>query len=117
MGLSPQQHKQIDDTLHSHNYTDYKWIDPQKIIVAQWVRMKCMFGCVEYGRSGACPPNTPSVTDCERFSKEYADAIILHFDGIMDKPETPPRLFRQNQRQTHQTGIVCVNNRLGSLSP
>ena len=61
MGLSAKQQNQIDDILHSNDYIDYKWIDPQKIIVAQWVRMKCMFGCGEYGHGGTCPPNTPSV--------------------------------------------------------
>ena len=87
MALSPQQHQRIDGTLQSHGYADYKWIDPKRIIVAQWVRMKCMFGCGEYGHGGACPPNTPSVAECERFFKEYSDAIILHFEGRMKKPE------------------------------
>ena len=87
MRLTSQQQKTVDDILHSNGYADYKWVDPQRIVVAQWVRMKCMFGCVEYGRSGACPPNTPSVADCQRFFKEYADAIILHFEGQMQKPE------------------------------
>jgi predicted metal-binding protein len=49
--------------------------------------MKCKFGCTEYGRGGACPPNTPSVAGCERFFGEYGDAVILHFEGDMDKPE------------------------------
>jgi predicted metal-binding protein len=87
MGLSAKQQKQIDDILHSNDYTDYKWINPQQIIVAQWVRMKCMFGCGEYGHCGTCPPNTPSVSECERFFREYTDAIILHFAGKMKKPE------------------------------
>ena len=87
MTLNAQQQKQIDEVLKSHGYTDYKWIDPRHIIVAQWVRMKCMFGCGEYGRSGACPPNTPSVTECERFFKEYTNALILHFEGRMENPE------------------------------
>ena len=87
MGLNAQQHKQIDTILHSHEYSDFKWIDPKQIIVAQWVRMKCMFGCREYGHAGACPPNTPSVAECERFFKEYDDALILHFEGKMDKPK------------------------------
>jgi len=87
MALTTEQQTSIDDILHTNNYTDYKWIDPQKIIVSQWVRMKCMFGCGEYGRGGACPPNTPSVAECQRFFKEYSDAIILHFEGKMDKPE------------------------------
>jgi predicted metal-binding protein len=87
MGLSAEQHKKIDDILHSHGYSDYKWIDPKRIIVSQWVRMKCMFGCGEYGHAGACPPNTPSVPECDQFFKEYDDAIILHFEGKMDNPE------------------------------
>lgn len=87
MGLRAEQIKQVDDVLHSNGYTDYKWIDPQEIRVAQWVRLKCMFGCGEYGRGGTCPPNTPSVADCERFFKEYGNAVVLHFEGQMEKPE------------------------------
>ena len=87
MTLDARQHQRLDETLQSQGYTDYKWIDPKRIIVAQWVRMKCMFGCGEYGRAGACPPNTPSVAECERFFREYSDAIILHFQGKMKKPE------------------------------
>jgi predicted metal-binding protein len=87
MTLNQKQKNTIDEILHTYDYNDYKWIDPKQIIVAQWVRMKCMFGCREYGHGGACPPNTPSVAECERFFKEYADAIILHFTGTMDHPE------------------------------
>ena len=87
MPVSTQQKTMVDEILQSNGYIDYRWVDPQRIIVSQWVRMKCKFGCGEYGRGGACPPNTPSVDDCERFFKEYADAIILHFEGKMDQPE------------------------------
>ena len=87
MGLTPKKRQPLDAIFTENGYTDYKWIDPQKIIVSQWVRMKCKFGCGEYGRGGACPPNTPSVAECERFFSEYSDAVILHFEGQMDKPE------------------------------
>lgn len=87
MGLNVEERRQVEDILKLHDYTDYKWIDPKKIIVSQWVRMKCRFGCQEYGRGGACPPETPSVAECKEFFREYDDAIILHFEGLMDKPE------------------------------
>ncbi len=87
MSLRESQKKKVDQVLQSNEYTDYKWIDPQEIVVAQWVRMKCMYGCGEYGRGGACPPNTPPVPECDRFFTEYSDAIILHFEGKMEKPE------------------------------
>jgi len=87
MGLKIEQRKQVEDIIKVHNYTDYKWIDPKKIVVSQWVRMKCMFGCGEYGRGGACPPQTPSVAECKEFFNEYEDAVIIHFEGLMDKPK------------------------------
>ena len=50
------------ETLFSdHKFSDFKWIDPKEIVVAQWVRMKCMFGCSEYGQNTSCPPNVPSL--------------------------------------------------------
>lgn len=87
MQLSWEKRSNLDTVFKKMGYTDYQWIDPQKIIVSQWVRMKCKFGCGEYGRGGACPPNTPPVTECREFFQEYGDAVILHFEGLMDKPE------------------------------
>ncbi len=87
MNLTSAEQQTLDAIFNKKGYSDYKWIDPKKIMVAQWVRMKCMFKCGEYGHGGACPPNTPSVSDCERFFSEYSDAVILHFEGTMDKPE------------------------------
>ncbi len=86
MSLHKSQMQQIDTILKTNGYEDYKWIDPKKIVVSQWVRMKCRFGCPEYGRGGACPPETPSVAECREFFNEYTYAVILHFEGLMDKP-------------------------------
>ncbi len=77
----------LSEMFQKKGYSDYKWIDPKKIIVSQWVRTKCMFGCGEYGRGGACPPNTPSVSECERFFREYSHAVIFRFEKKVEKPE------------------------------
>jgi predicted metal-binding protein len=87
MRLESERRAALDQLIKEHGYSDYKWIDPAKIIVAQWVRMKCMFGCSGYGRCAVCPPNTLSVAENERFFNEYNTAVILHFEGKMDKPE------------------------------
>jgi predicted metal-binding protein len=87
MSLTPEKKRKVESILDDRGYRNCKWIDPHRIIVSQWVRMKCMFGCSEYGHGGACPPNTPSVAECQIFFKEYSDALILHFEGRMDKPE------------------------------
>ncbi len=36
-----------------------KVIDPRSIVTAEWVRMKCQFGCPGYGGRLCCPPHTP----------------------------------------------------------
>ena len=87
MGLNTEKRNAIEVLMEEKGYTDYKWIDPKKIVVSQWVRMKCTFGCGEYGRGGACPPQTPSVAECSQFFNEYSDAMVLHFEGTMEKPE------------------------------
>jgi len=80
-------HEQCEPLFREHGFPDFEWIDPGKIIVAQWIRLKCMFGCNEYGKNASCPPNTPLVAECERFFKEYSEAVVFHFEKIVDKPE------------------------------
>jgi len=77
----------IDALFEQHGFTDFKWISPKEIVVAQWVRMKCKFGCDDYGRRAACPPNTLSVPECRQFFDEYSTAAIFHFEKTAEKPE------------------------------
>ncbi|MFC1515280.1 DUF2284 domain-containing protein [Thermodesulfobacteriota bacterium] len=77
----------VEKIFQKNEYQDYKWIDPKKIVVSQWVRMKCMFGCGEYGNNASCPPNVPSVPECENFFQDYSMAVILRFGKKVDKPE------------------------------
>ena len=78
----------IESLLTRQGFSDFKWVDPKEIVVAQWVRMKCTFGCSGYG-SGTCPPNTPSVSDCEHFFKEYQTALIIRLSKFADKLAYP----------------------------
>lgn len=77
----------VAEILSRQGYADFQWIDPREIRVSQWVRMKCMYGCREFGKTATCPPNVPSVPECERFFKEYTQAVILHFQKKVKKPE------------------------------
>lgn len=79
---------EIESILHKHGYEDYKWLNPQDIVVSQWVRLKCEFGCSSYGKVASCPPNNPSVQECQRFFSTYNRAIVLHFQKVApDKAE------------------------------
>jgi predicted metal-binding protein len=77
----------VDAILKKYEYKDYRWIDPAEIVVSNWVRMKCMYGCNEYGKTATCPPNVPTISECEDFFKEYSKAVIFHFEKEVEKPE------------------------------
>ena len=77
----------LEDMFHVRGFADFRWIDPASIVVAEWVRMKCQFGCGEYGRNASCPPNVPPVPECGRFFREYSEAVVFHFVKKLDKPE------------------------------
>lgn len=80
--------KDLEKLFKEHDFKDFQWIDPSRdIVVAQWVRMKCMFGCNEYGRNATCPPNTPSLSECEQYFKEFASGAVFHFEKKVEEPE------------------------------
>ena len=79
--------KKLEALFHEHKFNDFRWIDPKDIVVAQWVRMKCRFGCDEYGKNACCPPSTPSVDECKNFFGEYTECAVFHFQKNVEKPE------------------------------
>ena len=87
--------KKFEEKFLAHRFTDFRWIDPQKIVTSHWVRMKCMYGCDEYGKTASCPPNVPSVSECEKFFREYKEAVIFHFEKKVPKPEDRSKWTRK----------------------
>ncbi len=84
----------IESLLQHEGFSDYRWIDPREIVVEQWVRVKCTFGCGNYGL-GACPPNTPSVDECDRFFKEYGSGLIIRLNIFADRNSYPSDWSRE----------------------
>ena len=82
------KNNQIEEIFQSNGFTDYKFVNPQNdIILAHWVRFKCMFGCKGYGQCGSCPTSVPSVDECHKMIREYKNAAILHFNYISQTKE------------------------------
>jgi predicted metal-binding protein len=99
MQRSPGDAESFEQLFRAQGYEDFRWIDPQRIVVAQWVRMKCAFGCGEYGTCAACPPNTPPVPECERFFREYARAVVFRFAKTVARPEDRRAWSREVNRK------------------
>ncbi len=97
----------LEGVYRSLSYDDFKWIDPKDIVVAQWVRMKCMFGCGEYGRNASCPPSVPSLPECERFFKEYRKATVFHFQKTFANPDD-----RHEWTRGINTGLLALERKV-----
>ena len=78
--------KQLEALFTRFGYNDFRWMNPKGIVVSEWVRMKCIFGCGRYGRNASCPPNTLPVDACRRLFDEYSTGVIFHFHKALDNP-------------------------------
>jgi len=65
-------------------------ISPEDIVVSQWVRFKCRYGCKGYGKHLGCPPYVPSPDDTRRMVDEYSSGLLLRFDGVPGRGEFGP---------------------------
>jgi predicted metal-binding protein len=56
---------------------DAKIIEANQIVVKNWVRWKCRFGCDHFGKSLMCPPHSPTPKETLALLKEYKFALLF----------------------------------------
>jgi predicted metal-binding protein len=56
---------------------DVRSIPTGDIAVAEWVRLKCHYGCPNYGKRLDCPPNEFTLDLTQRLLAEYRRALVL----------------------------------------
>ena len=57
-----------------------KIVATSKVFTADWVRLKCRYGCPVYGYCLTCPPYSPEPHQTRRVLDEYRYAILLRND-------------------------------------
>lgn len=85
--MTPTVDKRIAQIFARHELKDYRVIPADTIVLAEWVRMKCRYGCSYYGKCAACPPNNPSVAECRDLVQGYGRAVVFRFSRKLDDPE------------------------------
>jgi predicted metal-binding protein len=70
-------------------------IPAKSIVVAEWVRMKCQFGCDGFGQSLTCPPNAPTPDLTRRMLTYYEYAVLAHGDEYTDIHALIPKLEQE----------------------
>ena len=79
--------KRIEKMADAQGLKDFKWIRPRSVVLGEWVRMKCNYGCGGYGKRKTCPPDVPSVEECTKFFGEYQHGLLFHFAKKLKNPE------------------------------
>ncbi len=59
--------------------TEAKIVPAGNAATAEWVRLKCQFGCSGYGWRFCCPPRTPTPEQMKRVLAAYHRALIYSY--------------------------------------
>ena len=67
------------------------------VVVAEWVRLKCLFGCDDTGRYRTCPPHAPAVEQIRLVVGEFQRAILLEIGPIVGPEKSDAESRRLNE--------------------
>lgn len=63
---------------------DAKIISPKDVEVADWVRLKCQYGCPAYAKHLTCPPYSPTPQQTRQILQGYRAAILMQLPDEED---------------------------------
>ncbi len=70
---------------------DLRLISADTIKTAEWVRLKCQYGCKAYGKHLSCPPYAPTPEKTEKVLEDYKYAVLVEFVGLPKETSVDPR--------------------------
>ena len=94
---------------------DARVIDVSDIVISEWVRFKCRYGCKGYAKHLSCPPYAPSPGETRAMVKEYSHAILLRFEGVPGIKITGPEDIPEDFHPFYKDLILWVNQTIYTL--
>ena len=91
-------------------HEDLRLIPAEIIVVSDWVRMKCRYGCDNYGRHLGCPPFTPTPDETRAVISEYRYAALACFKVTAD-----PKIAAKQSRRSLSGSAVKVQKTMAEL--
>lgn len=69
-------------------------VDTSHVVVANWVRLKCQYGCGGYGACLTCPPHSPVPEYTRRMLGEYSKGLLLQVENVtfLNRPRVGSKL-------------------------
>ncbi len=77
VGISDQTLGLLNDKGKQYGLESIQPFRVKDIVVAQWVNLKCRYGCSQYKSNWSCPPATPDLNEVKTILSEYSTALML----------------------------------------
>lgn len=90
-------------------------ISARDVVVSEWVRFKCRYGCKGYGKHLSCPPYAPSVEQTRRMVHAYRTGLLLRFDGVPGQEVFGPDDIPEDFHGFYRDLILWVNRTVHAL--
>ncbi|KUK14394.1 MAG: Uncharacterized protein XD52_0333 [bacterium 42_11] len=69
--------KDLLERLTKEKVKEFILINPKEVVTAEWVRLKCQYGCDGYGLCLTCPPYSPEPSRTRKILDSYSIAALL----------------------------------------
>ncbi len=89
----------IAERALSWGVLDVRAIPTESVVTAEWVRLKCHYGCPSYGKRLDCPPNEFTVDLARRLLAEYRRALILKLRRLPSYQQAGSGLVHRVERE------------------
>jgi predicted metal-binding protein len=83
-----QSYEKYIEIARAVGVLDAKIVDTKNVVVGNWVRLKCQYGCAQHGKSHTCPPYAPTPEYTRTMVGEYSEGLIMKSLAITS--ETKP---------------------------
>ena len=107
----PALEERVFTLCHRYGIQEVHRIKTSQIVVSQWVRLKCRYGCDQYNTNWCCPPATVTVKEAKEILREYKSALLLSGDT------KHPHFYQNNSKKRRRQvqfwkGTVAVEREL-----
>jgi len=86
---------EVEELLRAHGVRKFVRVSPSDVVTAEWVRLKCQFGCGGYGMCLTCPPHSPTPEQTRRMLDAYTRGYLLWWGADHPTRETIGALERE----------------------
>ena len=91
-------------------HEDLRLIPTEIIVVSDWVRLKCRYGCGNYGNHLGCPPFTPTPPETRAVLSAYRNAVLVRFEA---KPD--PKVATKHAGRSLSNSVVKMQKTVAEL--